>query len=65
MSLPPALNRLVASFKMKSQMDIAEQRLPQDGRFSVEILNNPYDFRTSTTVSPQGENMVLRVLPNG
>lgn len=63
MSLPLGLGRLVASFKMKAQMDIAEQRLPQDGRFSVNILNNPYDFRVSTTVSPQGENMVLRVLP--
>ncbi|MEJ2038636.1 MAG: ATPase, T2SS/T4P/T4SS family [Desulfosarcinaceae bacterium] len=63
MSLPLNLVRLIASFKMKAQMDIAEQRLPQDGRFSTVILNNPYDFRVSTTVSPQGENMVLRVLP--
>ncbi len=62
MSLPPALHRLVASIKMKAQMDIAEQRLPQDGRFSATILNNPYDFRVSTTVSPEGENMVMRVL---
>lgn len=63
MSLPPSLQRLVAGFKMKAQMDIAEQRLPQDGRFSAVILNNPYDFRVSTTVSPEGENMVMRVLP--
>ena len=63
MSLPVNLSRLIASIKMKAQMDIAEQRLPQDGRFSTTILNNPYDFRVSTTVSPQGENMVLRVLP--
>jgi general secretion pathway protein E/type IV pilus assembly protein PilB len=63
MSLPPALARLVTSIKMKAQMDIAEQRLPQDGRFSATILNNPYDFRVSTTVSPYGENMVMRVLP--
>lgn len=63
MSLPKGLQRLVSSIKMKAQMDIAEQRLPQDGRFSVQILNNPYDFRVSTTVSPHGENMVLRVLP--
>jgi general secretion pathway protein E/type IV pilus assembly protein PilB len=62
-SLPLALQRLVTSIKMKAQMDIAEQRLPQDGRFSETILNNPYDFRVSTTVSPQGENMVLRILP--
>ncbi len=62
-SLPVALNRLVASLKMKADMDIAEQRLPQDGRFTATILNNSYDFRVSTIVSPQGENMVLRILP--
>ncbi len=63
MALPAALNRLVSSIKMKADMDIAEQRLPQDGRFTATILNNVYDFRVSTIVSPQGENMVLRVLP--
>jgi general secretion pathway protein E/type IV pilus assembly protein PilB len=63
LSLPPSLHRLVPSLKMKADMDIAEQRLPQDGRFSTTILNNGYDFRVSTVVSPQGENMVLRVLP--
>lgn len=62
-SLPIALNRIIASLKMKADMDIAEQRLPQDGRFSATILNNTYDFRASTIVSPQGENMVLRILP--
>jgi general secretion pathway protein E/type IV pilus assembly protein PilB len=63
LSLPPSLHRLVPSLKMKADMDIAEQRLPQDGRFSTTILNNSYDFRVSTVVTPQGENMVLRVLP--
>jgi type II secretory ATPase GspE/PulE/Tfp pilus assembly ATPase PilB-like protein len=63
LSMPASLNRLIASLKMKADMDIAEQRLPQDGRFSTTILNNGYDFRVSTIVSPQGENMVLRVLP--
>jgi type II secretory ATPase GspE/PulE/Tfp pilus assembly ATPase PilB-like protein len=63
MSIPTALNRVVASIKMRSDMDIAEQRLPQDGRFRATILNNQYDFRASTIVSPQGENLVLRVLP--
>ena len=62
LSLHPSLNRIVAAIKMKAEMDIAEQRLPQDGRFSTTILNNSYDFRVSTTVSPDGENMVLRVL---
>ncbi|MFH1995117.1 MAG: ATPase, T2SS/T4P/T4SS family [Nitrospinota bacterium] len=63
LTLPPALNRIVSSIKMKADMDIAEQRLPQDGRFSASILNNEYDFRASTIVTPYGENMVMRVLP--
>ena len=62
LSLPVVLNRIVVSLKMKAGMDIAEQRLPQDGRFSAIILNNDYDFRVSTIVSPHGENMVLRIL---
>ncbi len=63
LSLPVTLNRLVASIKMRADMDIAEQRLPQDGRFTATILNNSYDFRVSTIVLPQGENMVMRILP--
>ena len=63
MSLPASLSRLVASIKMRADMDIAEQRLPQDGRFDEIILNSRYDFRISTIVSPQGENIVLRILP--
>ncbi|MBW1680369.1 MAG: Flp pilus assembly complex ATPase component TadA [Deltaproteobacteria bacterium] len=63
LSLPTSMNRIIASLKMKADMDIAEQRLPQDGRFSETILNNIYDFRASTIVSPQGENLVLRILP--
>ena len=63
LSLPTSLSRLVASIKMRADMDIAEQRLPQDGRFTTTILNNSYDFRVSTIVLPQGENMVLRILP--
>ena len=62
-SLPPALRRVVTTLKMRSDMDIAEQRLPQDGSFSATILNNIYDFRVSTVVCPYGENMVLRLLP--
>ena len=62
-SLPVTLDRLITSLKMRSEMDIAEQRLPQDGRFTTTVLNNSYDFRISTIVSPQGENIVLRILP--
>jgi len=63
LSLPTSLSRIITSLKMRADMDIAEQRLPQGGRFSASFLNNAYDFRVSTIVSPQGENMVLRILP--
>ncbi len=62
-SMPVALSRIITSLKMKADMDIAEQRIPQDGSFSETILNNGYEFRASTLVLPEGENMVLRVLP--
>ncbi len=62
-TFPALTNRIVFTIKMKADMDIAEQRIPQDGRFSATILNNQYDFRVSTIITSFGENMVLRVLP--
>ncbi|MBF0179760.1 MAG: Flp pilus assembly complex ATPase component TadA [Magnetococcales bacterium] len=62
-ALPMTFKRLISTVKMRSSMDISEQRLPQDGSFSETILNNPYDFRVSSTVCPYGENLVLRLLP--
>ncbi len=62
-SLPSSMKRMVSSIKTRANMDIAEQRLPQDGSFSENILNNKFNFRVSTTVCPYGENMVMRVLP--
>ncbi|MBF0284123.1 MAG: type II/IV secretion system protein [Magnetococcales bacterium] len=62
-ALPLNFKRLTSTLKMRAGMDIAEQRLPQDGSFSETILNNRFDFRASTTVCPFGENMVLRLLP--
>ena len=65
LALPSSIGRLVSTLKMKADMDIAEQRIPQDGRFADSVLSNRYEFRASTEVSPYGENMVLRVLPVG
>ena len=62
-SLPSSMKRMVSSIKTRANMDIAEQRLPQDGSFSENILNNKFNFRVSTTVCPYGENMVMRILP--
>jgi len=63
LSLPPSFDRIVSTIKAKADMDIAEQRLPQDGGLSTSILNSDYDLRVSTIVLSHGENMVLRVLP--
>jgi len=61
-SLVPRLKRLISTVKLKARMDIAEQRLPQDGSFQVTVVDTSYDIRASTTVSPDGENIVLRLL---
>jgi len=60
-----AVVRLVSSIKMRSKMDITEQRLPQDGSFSTEVIDTPYDIRVSTLATEYGENVVMRLLPGG
>ncbi|MBU1001823.1 MAG: Flp pilus assembly complex ATPase component TadA [Proteobacteria bacterium] len=60
--LPPALARVTTSIKLQAGMDIAEQRLPQDGRWTANLLERRYDIRASSIVTPFGENMVLRLL---
>jgi general secretion pathway protein E/type IV pilus assembly protein PilB len=59
---PPQLKRIATAIKLQAGMDISEQRLPQDGRWSVRILNRRYDIRVSSIVTPYGENLVLRLL---
>ncbi|DAB32321.1 MAG TPA: general secretion pathway protein GspE [Sulfurospirillum sp. UBA11407] len=55
---PPLASRL----KLLSNMDIAEKRKPQDGRFSATILGKEYDFRISTLPILYGESIVIRIL---
>ena len=62
-ALPPALGRLLAYIKLAAQMDVAEQRLPQDGSFTATVLEMPFTLRVSTLISEHGERMVLRILP--
>jgi general secretion pathway protein E len=45
-----------------ADLDIAEKRLPQDGRFSVRVAGRPVDVRVSTIPSAVGERVVLRLL---
>ena len=53
---------LVAVIKYKSNMDITEKRLPQDGRIDVKINNSIVDIRISTVPTTYGEKIVLRLL---
>jgi len=58
-------SRLIGAIKVRSGMDIAETRLPQDGRMHFSFLGEEYDLRISTVRTPPGENMVIRILPLG
>ena len=60
---PRAMHEAIASrIKVMSNMDIAERRLPQDGRFKIKFQGREVDFRVSTVPSTFGEKVVLRVL---
>jgi type IV pilus assembly protein PilB len=53
---------LVSRVKILSEMDISEQRRPQDGQFSIKINGNEVDIRTATMETPYGERVSLRIL---
>ncbi|MBU0759117.1 MAG: Flp pilus assembly complex ATPase component TadA [Candidatus Omnitrophica bacterium] len=53
---------IVSRIKVMSQLNIAERRLPQDGRFKLNINNNEVDFRVSILPSSHGEKVALRIL---
>ncbi len=53
---------LVSRIKVMAKLDIAEKRLPQDGRISLKIAGRAVDVRVSTLPSAHGERVVLRLL---
>jgi type IV pilus assembly protein PilB len=53
---------LASRFKIMSSLDIAERRLPQDGRMRVKVSGKDYDLRVSILPTVHGEKIVLRVL---
>src|SRR6266513_928821 len=62
---PPPKNMQVAlasRFKIMSSLDIAERRLPQDGRMRVRVGGRDYDLRVSIMPTVHGEKIVLRIL---
>jgi general secretion pathway protein E len=64
MQQPMARFPAIASrIKLLAQLDIAERRLPQDGRFTIRSGNKEFDVRVSTAPDVFGESIVLRLLP--
>ncbi|HMK91152.1 MAG TPA: GspE/PulE family protein, partial [Methylocystis sp.] len=62
-ALPPGLKAAIASrIKIMARLDIAERRLPQDGRIKLPIRGVDIDFRVSTLPTAHGESIVLRIL---
>ena len=55
-------NALISRYKIMSDLDIAERRLPQDGRIRVKMTNKVIDFRVSTLPGKFGEKIVMRIL---
>ncbi len=52
---------LVARYKIMANLDIAEKRLPQDGRIRIKIDGKPIDLRVSTVPTVYGEKVVMRI----
>jgi len=53
---------IVSRLKIMAQLDIAEKRLPQDGRIALRVAGKPVDVRVSTIPTGHGERVVLRLL---
>ena len=53
---------LVSRIKIMANLDIAERRLPQDGRIRATVLGRKLDLRVSTVPTPKGEKTVMRIL---
>ena len=64
MESPPArlIPAIISRVKIMARLDIAERRLPQDGRIKLAVRGQEIDFRVSTIPSLHGETVVLRVL---
>jgi general secretion pathway protein E len=54
--------QVISRIKVMAELDIAERRIPQDGRFKVSIQNREVDLRVSIMPSVYGEDAVLRIL---
>ncbi|MFZ5569123.1 MAG: type II secretion system ATPase GspE [Thermodesulfobacteriota bacterium] len=56
---------IISRVKIMAKLDIAERRLPQDGRIKIKIAEREIDFRVSTLPTLFGESLVMRILDRG
>lgn len=65
-AVPPSIRRyqaaVISRIKIMADMNIAEKRLPQDGRINIKSGNVEFDLRVSTIPTPYGESIVIRIL---
>jgi type IV pilus assembly protein PilB len=58
----PFHSSIVSRIKVMAELDIAEKRVPQDGRFKLQVSGKTIDFRVSIMPSVHGEDAVIRIL---
>jgi general secretion pathway protein E/type IV pilus assembly protein PilB len=67
--VPPEINRfhaaIVSRLKIMSRLNIAEKRLPQDGRIKLKVAGREVDIRVSVIPMIHGESLVMRILDKG
>ncbi len=65
-AIPPSIRRyqaaVISRIKIMADMNIAEKRLPQDGRITIKSGNIEFDLRVSTVPTAYGESIVIRIL---
>ncbi len=64
--IPPAIKRyqqaIISRIKIMADLNIAERRLPQDGKIMIKMNNKEFDLRVSTVPTPHGESSAIRIL---
>jgi type II secretion system protein E len=64
--VPPAIKKyqsaIISRLKIMANLDIAERRLPQDGKIKVKSGSRDFDLRVATMPTPYGESIVIRIL---
>jgi len=65
-AIPPSIKRfqsaIISRIKIMADLNIAERRLPQDGKIKIRAQDREYDLRVSTVPTPYGESIAVRIL---